>query len=43
MIALLCPEHRVIVLTMIVWSWAANAASAQALVNGPPPRRHLPQ
>ena len=31
MIAPLCPEHRVIVLAMIVWSWAANAASAQAL------------
>ena len=31
MIAPLCPEHRVIVLAMIVWSWAANAASAQGL------------
>ena len=31
MIAPLCPEHRLIVLAMIVWSWAANAASAQAL------------
>ena len=26
-----CPERRVIVLAVIVWSWAANAASAQAL------------
>jgi hypothetical protein len=31
MIARLCPEHRFIVLAMIVWSWAADAASAQAL------------
>jgi hypothetical protein len=27
----LCPEHRVIVLAMVVGSWAANAGSAQAL------------
>lgn len=31
MIPPLCPERWVIVLAMIVWSWAANAASAQAL------------
>jgi len=31
MIAALCPEQRVIVLAIVVWSWAASAASAQAL------------
>lgn len=31
MIAALCPEQRVIALALVVWSWAASAASAQAL------------